>query len=148
MSIAAPKNINKTYQAIISALPAQFNTLLDVCCGDGKLISLISEKYQASFTGIDEDREKVAVARERNIPNAEFFVCKPTCLYFKDGSLDVVISPLPLFTYNEILRVLSPHGGVFITPVNHNTARGKVKELKKLGFSDVFLKKELLIAIK
>ena len=140
--------MNKNYQAILSALPVRFNTLLDVCCGDGELISLISEKFKASFTGLDEEAENVAAARKRNIPNAVFFICRPTSLYFKNGSLDVVISPLPLITYKEIFRVLSPNGGVFILVVNPNTTRMEVKILKELGFPEVALNGNLLIAKK
>ena len=109
---------------------------------------MISEKFKASFTGLDEETENVAAARKRNIPNAVFFIGRPTSLYFKNGSLDVVISPLPIITYKEIFRVLSPNGGVFILVVNPNTARMEVKILKELGFPEVALKGDLLIAKK
>ena len=140
--------MNERYQEIISALPKQFNTLLDVRCGDGELISLISEKFKASFTGLDEEAENVAAARKRNIPNAVFFICRPTSLYFKNGSLDVVISPLPIYAYKDIFRLLSPSCGVLIAAVDTLTADMEPKVLKGIGFSEAFLKGDLLIAKK
>ena len=140
--------MNKNYQAILSALPVRFNTLLDVCCGDGELISLISEKFQASFTGLDDDEEKVETARARKIPNAEFFVGNQASLYSKDGSFDVVVAPLPVFYYVEILRVLSPNGGMFIMAADPLTADMEARVLKEFGFSDVVLKGNLVIAKK
>ena len=140
--------MNKNYQAILSALPVRFNTLLDVCCGDGELISLISEKFQASFTGVEDSEKKIAIARDRKIPNAEFFVGNQNNLYFKDGSFDVVVSPLPIYAYKDIFRVISPSCGVLITAVDTLIADMEPKVLKGIGFSEAFLKGDLLIAKK
>lgn len=79
--------MNTTYQAILSALPKHFHTLLNVECKDGELISLIAEKFKADLIGVDTNEESIKTARSRNISNAEFFAGNHFSLLFKMESL-------------------------------------------------------------
>lgn len=135
-----------TLQSILSVLPEHFDNLLDVWCGDGELISLIAEKSKAHFTGVSNDSASIDNARNRCIPNTEFFIGDYMSLYFDEDSFDVVVCPLPISFFTDIRRVLSPEG-MFIMKASP-ASDSETQMLRDSGFKDVVLQDGLLIAKK
>ena len=126
------------HQAIISALPAHFNHLLDMQCGDGELISNIAERSSARFTGVAGSRENVSAARGRGIPNSEFFVQGFHSLNYYDECFDVVISPDAIGYFREVWRVLADEGMFIMADHSDEYASDRaVSRLKDSGFKNV-----------
>jgi SAM-dependent methyltransferase len=100
---------------------SQCKTLLDIACGDGYLLQLISERFrQATLVGVDASSEEVRLARERVYPGDVRFEEGPVeALPFPSGSIDAVVCHMAFMLFDdartvtrEIARVLSP-GGMF-----------------------------------
>lgn len=94
-------------------------SLLDIGCGTGNLISLVSERREGRFFGIDIAENMVAAARKKNIKNACFSAGSAQNLPFDDGSFDIVTCTQSFHHYSqpekalsEVLRVLK-NGGVY-----------------------------------
>lgn len=50
----------------------EYKKLLDVGCGTGYLINMLSKDYKADFTGLDLSPEMIKQATSKNIENAKF----------------------------------------------------------------------------
>ncbi|MDP2649012.1 MAG: class I SAM-dependent methyltransferase [bacterium] len=82
------------HKAALSLIGAQEKKILDIGCGDGLLVRLITEKYDdARCTGVDFSHNAVAKARI-NVPKADFKVVDAVSasLPFDDNAFDVVIA--------------------------------------------------------
>ena len=110
------------YPPILEELEGtDFETLLDVGCGTGPMIELLSARYpERKFTGMDITPRMIEVANEKGLANSEFIVGDSEAMPFEDGSFDVVICansfhhyPDPQKFFDEVYRVLKP-GGVFV----------------------------------
>ena len=97
-----------------------FNNILDVGCGTGNLLSLISSKYEVQIGGIDLSQDMLNIARNKLNKNADLRLGDSETLPFADSSFEMVICtdsfhhyPHPENVLLEIKRVLKP-GGNFI----------------------------------
>lgn len=98
--------------------------LLDLACGDGYLLGLLSRRGFSDLVGVDWSPEELAGARERLGPGAELH-CQDACaLTLPDGSVDMAMSHLALMlmapvepVLAEIARVVKP-GGCLVAVVN------------------------------
>ena len=97
-----------------------YRDLLDVGCGTGWLIALLAAKKPARYCGVDLAEEMVRMAREKEIPGAEFTVGSAMELPYPDGSFQVVTCiqsfhhyPRPDRAMEEAFRVLAP-GGIYL----------------------------------
>ena len=105
------------------SLPENGN-LLDLSCGDGKLLNSIHTlKSNLSLFGIDISKVEIELATKTN-PTINFQQSEATGLPFENNIFDVVICAMSLHHYEdlnlvlaEIKRVLKPDGKFFCTEV-------------------------------
>ena len=98
-----------------------FQNLLDVGCGTGPMIELLTKEYpDRRYTGLDLTPKMIETANAKNLKNANFVVGDSENLPFSDGSFDAVICansfhhyPNPQKFFDSAARVLAP-GGIFI----------------------------------
>lgn len=97
-----------------------YDSLLDVGCGTGFLIDLLSKQRPARYVGLDLSEKMLEVARGKAIAGATFVVGTADRLPFDDNSFDVVTCsqsfhhyPYPDKAMAEVYRVLKP-GGLYI----------------------------------
>ena len=50
----------------------EFKNLLDVGCGTGYLIEILSKEKEADYHGLDLSEEMIKVAKSKDIPNSTF----------------------------------------------------------------------------
>ena len=107
------------YPPILEELRAEpFRDLLDVGCGTGPMIELLSKEYpDLRLTGLDITPGMIEAAQAKGIPNATFVVGDSEDLPFEDGSFDAVICansfhhyPNPQAFFDGVKRVLRPGG--------------------------------------
>lgn len=120
-------------------LPA-VRSILDVGCGDGGM-ALDFRKYfpQARITGVDIAEESVKLARERALPDCEFFRTDGKTLPFTDAQFDLVViagvlmhvphANQPAYL-REAYRVLRPGGT--LTVFEHNPYNPVTRRLVKI----------------
>ncbi|HEY1681246.1 MAG TPA: class I SAM-dependent methyltransferase [Candidatus Tumulicola sp.] len=96
-------------------------TVVDIACGDGYLLQLISERFpQATLVGVDASSEEIRLALERVYPGDVRFEERPVeDLPFPTGSIDAVVCHMAFMLFDdartvtkEIARVLRP-GAMF-----------------------------------
>ena len=97
-----------------------YDALLDVGCGTAFLLELLAKQRPAKYCGADLSPEMIKVAREKQIPGAEYAVASADALPYEDGSFDVVTCsqsfhhyPRPEKAMAEARRVLK-EGGLYI----------------------------------
>jgi SAM-dependent methyltransferase len=102
------------------SLPAGGGTMLDVGCGDGRLLGEVGQRWpDVALTGLDLQPERIVEARLK-VPDGSFVVGSADALPFEDASFDVVtaitlVSSLPtdrmeIDAAREIARVTRPGG--------------------------------------
>lgn len=98
----------------------KYDTLLDIGCGTGYLIDMLSKEHNATFTGLDLSPEMIKQAEAKNILNAKFIEGRSDKLPFEDNSFDIVTCSQSFHHYpetdpamKEAYRVLKP-GGLYI----------------------------------
>ena len=104
--------------ALLQKVP--YEKLLDVGCGTGFLLEMLSAQKEAEYCGLDLSPEMIRVAQQKKIPGAEYTVGSSEALPYADGSFDVVTCsqsfhhyPHPEKAMAEAWRVLKP-GGLYI----------------------------------
>ena len=97
-----------------------YESLLDVGCGTGFLIDLLTKQRPARYCGADLSDEMIRVAKKKQIEGAEFAVGSADKLPYPDETFDVVTCsqsfhhyPYPEQAMREAKRVLKP-GGLYI----------------------------------
>ncbi len=117
------------YPPILEELEnGEFNTLLDVGCGTGPMIELLSRKYpDKHYTGLDLTPKMIEVANAKKLPNTQFIVGDSEDLPFEDESFDAVICansfhhyPNPQKFFNGVYRVLTPNGRLVLRDYTTN----------------------------
>ena len=113
--------------AILKRLPPDENfSLLDLGCGDGSLLNLLSNRY-SNVLGVDGAEKMIEIARKKYPHLAKRFLIDDITKEFPiaDNSFDVVLCNMVLMdlenietTISEIHRVLKCDG-VFILTINH-----------------------------
>ena len=98
----------------------EYKKLLDIGCGTGYLISMLSKDYNAEYTGLDLSPEMINQAIEKNIKNARFIEGRSDELPFEDNTFDIVTCSQSFHHYpetdkpmQEAKRVLK-NGGLYI----------------------------------
>ncbi len=115
------KHAKTLYSYVLQKLGQfSFNSILDVGCGTGNLLSLISSKYEVQIGGIDLSPDMLNIARSKLNKDADLRPGDSENLPFADSSFEMVICtdsfhhyPYPANVLLEIKRVLKP-GGNFI----------------------------------
>jgi len=105
-----------------------FNHLLDVGCGTGPMIELLSRKYpEKHYTGLDLTPKMIEVANAKKLPNAQFIVGDSENLPFEDESFDAVICansfhhyPNPQKFFDGVKRVLKHDGRLILRDYTTN----------------------------
>lgn len=95
----------------------EYNSLLDIGCGTGYLIDMLSKEHEAKYTGLDLSPKMLKVAIEKNIKNTEFVEGVSDDLPFDDNAFDIVTCSQSFHHYpdtdkalKEAYRVLKPDG--------------------------------------
>jgi len=96
----------------------KFKDLLDVGCGTGPMIELLTEEYpDRHYVGMDLTPKMIEVANAKKLKNAEFITGDSEDMPFEDESFDVLICansfhhyPDPQKFFREVKRVLRPGG--------------------------------------
>ena len=98
----------------------EYSKLLDVGCGTGYLINMLSKNYNAEFTGLDLSFEMINQANNKKIKNATFIEGLSDKIPFKDNTFDIVTCSQSFHHYpetdkpiQEAKRVLK-QGGLYI----------------------------------
>lgn len=140
------------YPPILEELEkSDFNDLLDVGCGTGPMIELLSRKYpDRHYVGLDLTPKMIEVANAKNLPNTKFIVGDSENLPFEDESFDAVICansfhhyPNPQKFFDGVNRVLRRNGKLVLRDFTTNSAlmwfinNIEFRILHLLGYSDV-----------
>ena len=98
----------------------EYKKLLDIGCGTGYLISMLSKDYNAEYIGLDLSPEMINQAIRKNIKNARFIEGRSDELPFEDNTFDIVTCSQSFHHYpetdkpmQEAKRVLK-NGGLYI----------------------------------
>ena len=98
----------------------EYKNLLDIGCGTGYLINMLSKEKDAEYIGLDLSSEMIKQANNKNIKNAKFIEGKSDELPFEDNTFDIVTCSQSFHHYpetnkplQEALRVLK-RGGLYI----------------------------------
>lgn len=98
----------------------EYKKLLDIGCGTGFLINMLTKKQDAEFTGLDLSPEMIKQAKSKNIKNAIFVEGRSDELPFDDNIFDIVTCSQSFHHYpetdkpmKEARRVLK-QGGLYI----------------------------------
>ena len=116
------KHSRELYADVLHKLDQfSFNTLLDVGCGTGNLLSLISSKYEVQLSGVDISKNMLEIAQDKLGEKADLRVGDSENLPFDDDTFDIVTCtdsfhhyPRPENVLKEMKRVLKPKGRLLI----------------------------------
>jgi ubiquinone/menaquinone biosynthesis C-methylase UbiE len=128
-----------SYAAVAACVPesTQPQTVLDLACGDGHLLKLLSERQAPSLKliGVDMSQGELDVARTLLPQNVVLLKERAQELSVATGSVDCVLSHMAMMLMDdieqvikEIRRVLRPQGH-FATVVGRGFLLGEVSEV-------------------
>ena len=93
--------------------------VLDIACGNGALLRMISKQIECNLCGIASSVEQYRSVRAM-LPDADILFAQPEDIPWRENSFDVVMCGLPFYAMEdpakvlkEALRVLKP-GGQFL----------------------------------
>jgi ubiquinone/menaquinone biosynthesis C-methylase UbiE len=116
------KHARSLYESVINKLDElSFNNLLDVGCGTGNLLKLISTRYDVQISGVDLTPKMLNITRIKLGDEADLKVADSEELPFDNDKFDMVICtdsfhhyPHPEKVLVEIRRVLQQDGMLLI----------------------------------
>jgi ubiquinone/menaquinone biosynthesis C-methylase UbiE len=116
------KHARELYEDVLNKLDQfSFNKLLDVGCGTGNLLSLVSSKYNTEIAGVDLSQKMLEIAHNKLGDNADLREGDSENLPFDDEIFNMIICtdsfhhyPHPETVLTEIRRVLKPNGNILI----------------------------------
>lgn len=109
------------YQQVIKNIPENnHQKILDIGCGDGVLLHLVSRKIPAQLYGVDSSQISLHYAKTK--VKAEFILAQAEKLPFENNFFDTVLATeiiehlrRPELMLAEIKRVLKPKGRLILT---------------------------------
>ncbi|MGB7968655.1 MAG: class I SAM-dependent methyltransferase [Methanobacterium sp.] len=116
------KHARSLYESVLNKLDEYtFTNILDVGCGTGNLLKLISSKYDVQIAGVDLTPKMLNIAKIKLGDEADLKVSDSEELPFEDNKFDMVICtdsfhhyPHPEKVLAEIGRVLENNGMLLI----------------------------------
>lgn len=113
---------------IVGQMPvSRMSSVLDVACGTGTALRLLSKKGVTALAGID--RSQAMLDRARMKVNASLKLASACMLPFERGKFDFVMSteafhhfPDPKKAVCEMARVAKPGGKVYIADINFGSS--------------------------
>ena len=98
----------------------EYKKLLDIGCGTGYLIDMLTKSHEAEFTGLDLSPEMIKQANNKNIKNAKFLEGRSDEIPFENNTFDIITCSQSFHHYpdtdksmQEARRILKP-GGLYI----------------------------------
>lgn len=122
------------YQPVIDRIAKELadTRVLDVGCGEGSFLSLLTEQGTPSVS-IGFDIAKEGVYQASSQPNGDFWCTADlTNLPFTNGAFEAVLNLFSPSNYQEFARILSPGGKVIKLIPNANY----LKELRQAFYPD------------
>jgi trans-aconitate 2-methyltransferase len=126
---------------------SDFQSLLDIGCGDGKLTACIAQKFNAcSITGVDVSSEMIRYAQERfaHLPNLRFISMDASALAF-DEPFDMAISNSALHWIRDhqpvlqgLYRCLKPGARIILQMSNVSNEFGLAIPTAQVILSDEY----------
>jgi len=118
----AGKASETMYASLIQRLnDKSFKSLLDIGCGTGRVLSLITDKFNVKVSGIDLSEGMIEKAKDLLGESADLKVGDSENLLWDDDTFDVITCnasfhhyPNPIAVLKEMKRVLKPDGRVII----------------------------------
>ena len=115
------KGSQRFYSDLVKALEINDgNSVLDVGCGTGQVLSIIGKQKDVSGFDLDVSEKMIEVAKSKN-PEFEFVTGSCDELPYGDESMDVVMACMAYHHFpdqaafrREVYRVLKPGGSVYI----------------------------------
>ncbi len=112
------KHARSLYESVLNRLDElSFNNLLDVGCGTGNLLKLISSRYDTQIAGVDLTPKMLNIARIKLGDEVDLKIADSEELPFDNDKFDMVICtdsfhhyPHPDKVLGEIKRVLKQDG--------------------------------------
>ena len=116
------KHSRELYVDVLQKLDQfSFNNLLDIGCGTGNLLLLLSSKYEAQLSGVDLSKNMLEIAQNKLGEKADLRVGDSENLPFDDDTFDIITCtdsfhhyPHPENVLKEVKRVLKPKGRLLI----------------------------------
>ena len=145
--------------AIADAIKSiKYKSLLDVGCGTGHLIYLLSQQTKANYVGIDLSSKMIEEAYKKKIKNATFIEGSATKLPFSKKTFDIVTCSESFHHYleadkaiKEVYRVLKKGGYYIVADKNvsrfiwyHNFFNRRFKNTGDCNFSNLKRTKKAL----
>lgn len=130
------------------------DSILDVACGNGSLLGMLSKKASIHGFGVDLSENMIAAARE-HYPDCTFAVSSCVPLPLENESMDVITVSCAFHHFEdphafagECMRVLKKNGMIymaepFFTPVIRWLANAVVFPFSKSGDVKVYSEQEL-----
>lgn len=143
----------KNSDALLEMVPLKGKVTVDVGCGDGALVRLMTEQG-AHVTGIETNPAQLAKARANQVADETYHDGIAQSLPMKDGTVDVVVFSNSLHhvpvedqgqALAEAARVLKPGGHVFIS---EPLAEGSHFAVVRLVNDETFVRAKALEAIR
>jgi ubiquinone/menaquinone biosynthesis C-methylase UbiE len=114
------------YKYVIDeALQRPFHNVLDIGCGTGALLSLISQKRESAMLfGVDLSEQMVRLAQAKLFGKANLFVRDSEHLPFNDNQFELITCtfsfhhyPQPIAALSEMTRVLTVSGRLILADI-------------------------------
>jgi len=119
------KYVRSLYAPVLRLLEQiDFDSLLDVGCATGELLSLLLQHKAVSASGIDVSEERISIAREQLGMGVDLFVSLPEKVPCESNRFDAILCagsfhyfPNPTKVLRELWRVIKHRGHLVIADV-------------------------------